>query len=111
MVTVNLQVSDRVQEASVDVIFVPMARVNCLNAPGSARESPALREFREASSQGAFTLAPQQSPTEWFDQSEVVVRLAATLSGWDLALVGFHGYLDSPLFVSGTVDGGTTVWA
>lgn len=98
LATINLPVSEPFQEANLDVIVVPLAQVNRLNSPGSAWESPGLQKLRAGHHEGAYILEDQQEPDRVFEQAEVEVRLAATLSGWDLSLIGFYGYLDSPVF-------------
>ncbi|UZJ40688.1 hypothetical protein OO006_10040 [Prosthecochloris sp. SCSIO W1101] len=98
LATINLPVSKPFQEANLDVIVVPLAQVNRLNSPGSAWESPGLQKLRAGQQEGAYILEDQKEPDQAFDQAEVEVRLAATLSGWDLSLIGFYGYLDSPVF-------------
>lgn len=98
LATINLSVSGSFQEANLDVIVVPLAQVNQLNSPGSAWESPGLQKLRAGHREGAYVLEDQKEPDRAFDQAEVAVRLAATLSGWDLSLIGFYGYLDSPVF-------------
>jgi len=78
---------------------VPLAQVNHFNAPGSPWEPYGLKRLRAASA-GAFMLEEQDKPDKVFEQAEYLLRLAGTVSGWDLALIGFHGYLDSPVFKS-----------
>ena len=96
LATINLPAPGPFQEANLDMIVVPLARVNRLNAPGSVWESPGLRELRAGHAEGRYVLEDQEKPDQAFDQAEYEFRLAATLSGWDLALIGFYGYLDSP---------------
>ncbi len=98
LATINLPVPEPFQEANLDVIVVPLAQVNRLNSPGSAWEPPGLQKLRAGHREGAYVLEDQKEPDRAFDQAEVEVRLAATLSGWDLSLIGFYGYLDSPVF-------------
>lgn len=98
LATINLPVSKPFQEANLDVIVVPLAQVNRLNSPGSAWEPPGLQKLRAGHHEGAYILEDQKEPDRVFEQAEVEVRLAATLSGWDLSLIGFYGYLDSPVF-------------
>lgn len=98
LATINLPVLGPFQEANLDTIVVPLAQVNELNAPGSAWESPGLRELRAGHDEGRYILEDQEEPDQVFDETEYEVRLAVTLSGWDLALIGFYGYLDSPVF-------------
>ncbi len=96
--TINLPVWGAFQEANLDVIVVPLAKVNRLNSPGSAWEPPGLQKLRAGHDAGLYILEDQVKPDQVFDQAEFEVRLAATLSGWDLSLIGFYGYLDSPVF-------------
>ena len=98
LATINLPVSGSFQEANLDVIVVPLAQVNRLNSPGSVWEPPGLQKLRAGHREGAYILEDQKEPDRVFEQAEVEVRLAATLSGWDLSLIGFYGYLDSPVF-------------
>lgn len=98
--TLNLPLLNTFQEASVDAVVVPLAKVNILNAPGSPWESPGLKELRAADASGLIVLRDQQEPDRFLENAELELRLAATVSGWDLALVGFYGYLDSPVFAS-----------
>ncbi len=98
LATINLPVPEPFQEANLDVIVVPLAEVNRLNSPGSAWEPPGLQKLRAGHREGAYILEDQKEPDRVFEQTEVAVRLAATLSGWDMSLIGFYGYLDSPVF-------------
>jgi hypothetical protein len=86
------------QEATLEGVVVPLARVNKLNAPGSAWESQSLKALREAEAQGSLLLESQEEPDEFLQDAEFGLRLAVTFSGWDLALIGFFGHLDSPVF-------------
>jgi hypothetical protein len=86
------------QEASFEAVLVPLAQVNQLNAPGSAWEGIILKELRAADAQGALVLADQQQPEDVWNDAEFAARLAVTAAGWDLALIGFRGNLDSPVF-------------
>jgi hypothetical protein len=86
-----------VQEASLEGVVVPLAQVNELNAAGSAWESRALKTLRQAAKQGLVILKDQQEPDQPLEDAEFGLRLAATFSGWDLALIGFHGFVDSPV--------------
>ena len=86
------------QEATLEGVVIPLAQVNELNAAGSAWEGRALRELREAEAQGRLLLGSQQEPDELVDDAEFGLRLAVTFSGWDLALIGFYGHIDSPVF-------------
>lgn len=97
LATINLPVSGSFQEANLDVIVVPLAQVNRLNSPGSAWETPGLQKLKAGHREGTYILEDQKEPDRVFGQAEVAVRLAATLSGWDLSLIGFYGYLDSPV--------------
>ena len=98
LATINLPVWGPFQEGNLDMIVVPLAQVNELNSPGSAWEGPGLRELRAGHDEGHYILEDQEEPNQVFDQAEYEVRLAATLYNWDLALIGFYGYLDSPVF-------------
>ena len=97
LATINLPVPEPFQEANLDVVVVPLAQVNRLNSPGSAWESPGLQKLRAGHHEGSYVLEDQKEPDRVFGQAEIEVRLAATLSGWDLSLIGFYGYLDSPV--------------
>jgi len=83
------------QEATLEAVVIPLAQVDELNAPGSAWEGYALKELRKADAQGQLIFADQQKPDDLWNDAEFGVRLAVTTSGWDLALIGFHGRLDS----------------
>jgi hypothetical protein len=91
------------QETSLEGVFIPLARVYQLPAPGSDWESPGIRSLREAHAQGLLVLNGQDKPDAYFRDGEFGLRLAATFSGWDLALIGFYGYVDSPVFERSTV--------
>ncbi|WP_320043232.1 hypothetical protein [uncultured Desulfobacter sp.] len=88
LATINLPAPGPFQEANLDMIVVPLARVNRLNAPGSVWESPGLRELRAGHAEGRYVLEDQEKPDQAFDQAEYEFRLAATLSGWDLDQTG-----------------------
>lgn len=103
--TVNLPVAGIFQESSVDFIYVPRAEVNSLSASGSPWEGFGLQSLRDGAATGLFSLEGQDKPDEYWNEAEYLLRLSATLSGWDLALIGFSGYLDSPIFTSG-IDAG-----
>lgn len=90
------------QEAALEGVVVPLAQVNRLNAPGSAWESRALEALRDAQTQGGLVIGDQQRPERPLEEAEFGLRLAATFPGWDLALIGFHGYIDSPVFTRET---------
>lgn len=103
--TVDLPISKIFQEASVDFIYVPRAEVNRLSAPGSPWEGPGLQALRDGAAAGFFSLEGQDEPDEYGREAEYLFRFSATLSGLDLALLGFSGYLDAPVF-EGSIDAG-----
>jgi hypothetical protein len=86
------------QETTLEGVVIPLARVNELNAAGSAWESRGLRELREAEARGLLLLESQEEPDEFVEDAEFGARLAVTFSGWDLALIGYYGHIDSPVF-------------
>ncbi len=94
---VRLPTAGAVQEAILETVVIPLARVNELNAPGSAWESRGLKALREADARGLLLLEEPEEPDALFKDAEFGLRLAATFSGWDLALIGFYGYLDAPV--------------
>lgn len=91
-----------IQEAMLEAVFIPLAAVNRLNAPGSAWEGTTLAALRQKAADGALILNGRETPDRYFEQSELSVRLAATFSGWDFSLMGFYGYKDEPVFSSAT---------
>ncbi len=105
LLTTDLPTAGLFQETNLEIIGVPLARVNRLNAPGSAWEGAGLKKLRAQSGAGIFILEGQQEPDRLFADGELATRLSATLSGWDLALIGFYGFLDSPVFNTTQVAG------
>jgi hypothetical protein len=95
---VQLPAAGILDEAALEGVVVPLGRVNKLNAPGSAWESRTLKQLRDAEAQGQLILNDQQRPDRALEEAEFGLRLAATFSGWDLALIGFRGYVDTPVF-------------
>ncbi|PIE60541.1 MAG: hypothetical protein CSA31_01305 [Desulfobulbus propionicus] len=93
-----------VQEACIEAVFIPLAGVNRMNASGSAWESPGVAALRRGAAAGEFVLEKQEEPNQYFEQAEYSLRLAATFSGWDVGLIGFAGYKDSPVFSTGSVQ-------
>lgn len=96
------------QEASLEAVVVPFPQVNQLNSPGSPWESRGLKALRQAAAQGQLILDDQVKPSQSLQNAEFALRLAATLSGWDLALIGYCGYVKSPVFsrsISTSSDG------
>lgn len=107
MATFDLPLPAGFQEASLETIVVPLAQVNQFNSPGSAWEPLGLKELRAAEKQGQLVLESQDEPHQAIEEAEYLLRLAGTVSGWDLALIGFYGYLDPPVFTgSQRPDGG-----
>ena len=86
------------QETTLEGVVIPRAEVNRLNKPGSAWEGAGLKALREAAAQGQLVLAGQEEPDDPLEDAEFGLRLAATFSGWDLALIGFYGFIDAPVF-------------
>ena len=86
------------QEASLEGVVVPLAQVYEINDPSSPWETYSIKQLRKAQSQGSLVLGSQELPDEVFDQAEFGLRLAGTLSGWDLALIGFYGFVDYPVY-------------
>ena len=95
---IRLPTCRSLQEAFFEGVVVPLARVNQLNAPGSAWESQSLKTLRDAHAQGNLVLRDQEKPDKYFENAEIALRLAVTFSGWDLSLIGFSGYTDDPVF-------------
>lgn len=95
---VRLPAFGLLQEASLEGVVIPQARVNTLNAPGSPWENQGLKALRQAQSRGDLILNGQQEPDDFFQDAEFGMRLAVTFSGWDLALIGFSGFTDTPVF-------------
>jgi len=98
LATINLPVSGPFQEASIDIIFLPKGRVNELTPSGSVWESPGLKKLRSGHDEGLYIFDDPNKPDHVFKNAEYGIRVAATLLGWDLALIGFYTYLDSPIF-------------
>jgi hypothetical protein len=86
------------QEASIEAVVVPFPQVNQLNEPGSPWEGRGLKILRQAAAQGQLILDDQEKPSQSLQNAEFALRLAATLSGWDLALIGYCGHMKSPVF-------------
>jgi hypothetical protein len=86
------------QEAGLELVFIPLARVNRLNGEGSAWEAAGLRDLREAGDAGRLILDDQERPDDPFEDAEFGARLSGTISGWDVAFIGFHGHNDDPVF-------------
>ena len=103
---VRLPTFGSLQEATLEGVVIPLARVNRLNASGSAWESRGLKSLREAAARGTLLLESQDEPDEILEDAEFGLRLAVTFSGWDLALNGFHGHTDSPVFARDRVMSG-----
>lgn len=98
----QLPAPDFFQEVSLEGVFIPLARVYQLPASGSDWESPGIRSLREAHEQGLLVLNGQIKPDKYFNEGEFGLRLAATFSGWDMALIGFYGHVDAPVFERST---------
>jgi hypothetical protein len=93
------------QEASIEAVVVPFPQVNQLNAPGSPWEGRGVKMLRQAAAQGQLILHDQQKPSQSLENAEFAMRLAATLSGWDLALIGYYGRMKSPVFARAQATG------
>ncbi len=92
-----------IQEAVLEALFIPLARVNRLNASGSPWESRGLAMLRQKADEGGLILGHQQEPDRYFEEVEFGARLGVTFSGWDVGLVGFSGYNDTPVFSASTI--------
>ncbi|KMY65907.1 hypothetical protein AAU61_19980 [Desulfocarbo indianensis] len=86
------------QEASIEAVMIPFPQVNQLNAPGSPWEGRGLKLLRQTAAQGRLILDDQEKPSQSLQNAEFAARLAGTLYGWDLALIGYYGHLKSPVF-------------
>ncbi len=104
LASVQLPHSGAIQEALLEAVFIPLAAVNRLNAPGSAWEGTSLGALRQKAADGELILNDQDEPGRYFEQSEFGVRLAATFSGWDVSLMGLSGYKDEPVFSISTTQ-------
>ncbi|MDR2574608.1 MAG: hypothetical protein LBC94_09775 [Desulfovibrio sp.] len=83
---------------SLEGIFLPQAAVARLPEKGEPWEPAALRDLRERRDSGHFSLDTSGRPHEWFENMEYGGRLNAALWGWDVSLMAFRGYLDTPVF-------------
>lgn len=102
--SVQLPLYGGVQEARLEAVFIPLARVNQLNSPGSPWESPGLAALRQSAASGELVLEDQDEPNRYFEQSELGLSLSATFAGWDVGLSGFIGYNDTPVFSAFTLN-------
>ena len=102
----RLPVSGLLQEASLECVAIPLARVNKLNSPGSAWESPWLQTLREADHNGLLVFESQQRPETVLKDAEFGFRMSSVFSGWDLSLLGFYGRLDNPVLEKESTAGG-----
>ncbi len=84
---------------SFEGVFLPRAEVNALPRSGSPWEPRALRKLRRQQRDGHAMLTDSDKPDRWFRNVEYGGRLSANFSGWDLALMAFHGFTDNPVFV------------
>jgi len=95
---INLPTGGAVQEATLETVYIPLARIYRLSASGSPWEPYGLRALRRAENEGYLALADQQEPDHAVDDAEAGLRLGVTTNGWDLAAIGFHGVSDNPIF-------------
>lgn len=82
---------------SLEGVVLPRAGVNALPRYGNPWEPLALHTLR---SQSLFD--GSEEPDEWLRDMEFGSRFSSHLAGWDLALMAFRGFVDNPMFVSGT---------
>ena len=99
----QLPTFDLLQEASLELFLIPFPQVNQLNSPGSPWESPGLASLRRAGARGKLILRDQVKPSQSLANAECGARLAATFSGWDLALIGFYGFTNAPVLARNMV--------
>jgi hypothetical protein len=92
---------------SLEGVFLPVAAVNGLPRSGNPWEPRALKVLRTQEKQGLFMIESAQQPDRWFQDVEYGGRLSTMSSGWDIALMFFHGYADNPVFSLENVGGGT----
>lgn len=91
---------------SLEGIMLPLAGVNTLPPSGNPWEPRLLRSLREGEKAGDWSLSEPEKPERWFRDVEYGTRLSTNLQGWDLALMGFRGYADTPLFTGSAQEGG-----
>lgn len=94
---------------SLEGIVLPLAGVNTLPPSGNPWEPRLLRRLREGEKMGGLSLSEPEKPDRWFRDVEYGARLSTNLRGWDLALMGFRGYADNPLF-TGRPQGSGMDW-
>jgi hypothetical protein len=91
---------------SFEGVFAPRAEVNDTPEYGSPWEPRSLHEIRASGAAG-----DEEKPNQWFGDAEFGGRFFATISGWDVALMVFRGFVDTPLFDIGASPGGLTFTA
>lgn len=102
--SVQLPLFSEIQEARFEAVFIPLARVNRLNASGSPWESKGLEALRRMAAAGELVLEDQDEPDRYFEQFELGLRFSATFAGWDVGCSGFVGYNDTTVFSAFSLD-------
>ncbi len=94
----SLPTPKKIQELTLELVAVPLAKVNKLSAAGSAWQPEALQKLYQAERQGILQLTEQETADNWFTDGKYAIRLTATAAGWDIALIGYSGVRNRPVF-------------
>ncbi|MFA9394165.1 MAG: hypothetical protein ACERJ1_05550 [Halodesulfovibrio sp.] len=83
---------------ALEGVFLPVASVEDIPRQGNPWVTQGLSELYEGEDAGTLELDSQEVPNKWFSDVEFGARLSRNIEGWDVALIGYYGFVNSPVY-------------